>query len=303
MLDPEDLRAFVEAVEAGGFNRAAARLGVAKSIVSRRIARLEAELGVRLLTRTTRGISPTEAGLDLKVRGERVLAELEEMRDAVAQQSSEVSGRLRVSAPLSFVNYLAPIFSEMGCRHPKLELDVSFSDRHVDLVGERFDAAIRAGTVRDPSLIVRRLAPVLAVVVASPGYLARKGVPQTPDDLAQHDFLIYSGGPRDLQFHKGNSVYAVRPAGRLASDNGDALINWAVAGLGVLITPTFLAQAPLESGELVPVLADYALPELGIYVVRPPGAYVPGKVRVLTDTLVRHFEATPVPDSCIAHRK
>ena len=298
MLDPEDLRAFVEVVESGGLNRAAARLGVSKSIVSRRIARLEAELGVRLLTRTARGISPTEVGLDLKARGERILAELEEMREAVAQQSGEVSGRLRVSAPQSFVSYLAPIFGEMACRHPKLELDLSFSDRHVDLVSERFDAAIRAGTVRDPSLIARRLAPVHAVVAASPAYLQRRGVPETPEDLLKHDCLIYTGAAQELRFQKGKNTHAVRPEGRLKSDNGDALINWAVAGLGVLVTPTFLAQAQLESGELVPVLTDYALPELGIYVVRPPGAYVPSKVRVLIDTLIEHFDRTPIPDSC-----
>jgi DNA-binding transcriptional LysR family regulator len=149
VMDLDDLGSFVEVVESGGFNRAARRLGISKSIVSRRIARLEAELGTRLLSRTTRGISPTEAGLELKTRGERILAELEEAREAVAQQSGGVVGRLRLSAPLSFgVRHVVPVLAEMAQRHPRLEMDVSYSDRLVDLIGERFDAAIRIGPSR-----------------------------------------------------------------------------------------------------------------------------------------------------------
>ena len=179
MIDLDDLRSLVEVVESGGFNRAARRLGVSKSIVSRRIARLEADLGTRLLSRTTRGISPTEAGLEFKARGERILAELDEAREAVAQQAGVV-GRLRLSAPLSFgVRHVAPVLAEMAQRHPRLELDVSYSDRIVDLIGERFDAAIRIGTLQDSSLVARRIAPVRAVLVASPDYLARHG---RPDD-------------------------------------------------------------------------------------------------------------------------
>src|ERR1700754_5266779 len=146
MIELEDLRAFVEVVESGGFNRATKRLGISKSMVSRRITRLEADLGARLLNRTTRGISPTEAGLEFKIRSERILAELGEAQEAVAHQGGEVVGRLRVSAPFSFgVRYIAPILTEIAERHPRLEMDVSYSDRMVDLIGERFDAAIRIG--------------------------------------------------------------------------------------------------------------------------------------------------------------
>src|SRR5918996_4214251 len=190
----DDLRSLVEVVQSGGFNRAAKRLGVSKSIVSRRIARLEAELGTRLLSRTTRGISPTEAGLEFKARSERILAELEEAREAAAQQAGGVVGRLRLSAPLSFgVRHVAPVLAEIAQRHPRLEMNVSYSDRIVDLIGERFDAAIRIGALQDSSLVARRIAPVRSVLVAGPDYLARHGRPSTPADLTRHECLIYTG--------------------------------------------------------------------------------------------------------------
>src|SRR5690606_32333516 len=158
MPDIEDIRCFIEVVDSGGFGRAAKRLGIAKSIVSRRIARLEAELDARLLTRTTRGISATEAGLEFKMRSERILADLAEARDAVAQHGNGIVGTLRLSVPLSFgVRYVAPVLAEMAAAHPRLGIDVAYSDRIVDLIGERFDAAIRIGYLRDSSLIARKI--------------------------------------------------------------------------------------------------------------------------------------------------
>jgi DNA-binding transcriptional LysR family regulator len=299
----DDLRSFVEVVQSGGFNRAAKRLGISKSIVSRRMARLEAELGSRLLSRTTRGISPTEAGLELKARSERILAELEEAREAVAQQSGGVVGRLRLSAPLSFgVRHVAPVLAEMAQRHPRLEMDVSYSDRLVDLIGERFDAAIRIGALKDSSLVARRIAPVRPVLVASPDYLARRGRPSTPGDLAGHDCLIYTGRTvAEWQFRAGKRSASIRPQGRLCSDSGEAVLQWAIAGLGIAEGPSFLASDAIESGALEPLLLDYARPEYGIYVVRPPGAHVPGKVRVLIDTLVERFGGEPLWDRCLMH--
>ena len=306
-MDLDDLGSFVEVVESGGFNRAARRLGVSKSIVSRRIARLEAELGTRLVSRTTRGISPTEAGLELKTRGERILAELEEAREAVAQQSGGVVGRLRLSAPLSFgVRHVVPVLAEMAQRHPRLEMDVSYSDRLVDLIGERFDAAIRIGTLEDSSLVARRIAAVRSVLVASPDYLARRGRPRSPDDLAGHDCLIYTGRiVAEWQFRAGKRPISIRPQGRLWSDSGEAILQWAIAGLGIADGPSFLVSDAIASGTLEPLLLDYATSDYGIYVVRPPGAYVPGKVRVLIDTLVERFGGEPHWDRCLmdAHRR
>jgi DNA-binding transcriptional LysR family regulator len=191
MIELDDLRSFVEVVEAGGFNRAASRLGISKSVISRRIARIEADLGTRLLSRTTRGISPTDAGIEFKVRCERILADLAEAREAVAQRGGGVVGRLRISADVSFgVRHVAPLLADMAKRHPRLEIDVSYVDRHVDLIAERFDAAVRIGALKDSSLVARRVAPVRAIVVASPDYLARNGRPRTPGDLASRECLI-----------------------------------------------------------------------------------------------------------------
>lgn len=301
MSELDDLRSFVEVVESGGFNRAARRLGVSKSIVSRRIARMEADLGTRLLSRSTRGISPTEAGLEFKLRSERILAEYDEAREAVAQHAGEVAGRLRLSAPLSFgVRHVAPVLAELAKRHPKLELDVSYSDRHVDLVAERFDAAVRIGTLRDSSLVARRIAPVRAVVVASPDYLARNGRPYTPEDLMAHECITYTvRSIADWQFRAGKRLISVRPGGRLRTDSGEVAVQWAIAGLGIAEGPSFLLSEAIERGALEPLLLDYPGPEFGVYAVRPPGSYVPGKVRALIDALVERFSGTPDWDRCL----
>jgi DNA-binding transcriptional LysR family regulator len=301
VTDLEDLQNFIEVVESGGFNRAARRLGVSKSIVSRRIARLEKELGTRLLSRTTRGISPTEAGLEFKARGERILADLEEARDAVAQKGEGVVGRLRISAPLTFgVRHVAPVLTSLACRHPRLELDVSYTDRIADLIGDRLDAAIRIGNLQDSSLIARRIAPVRAALVASPGYLARHGRPETPDDLARHECLIYTGQTSPIwQFRSGKRLVSVRPSGRLRSDSSEALLQWAIAGLGIAHLPSFLVADEIETGLLAPLLQACQAPEFGIFVVRPPGAHVPGKVRVLIDALVERFGGEPDWDRCL----
>jgi DNA-binding transcriptional LysR family regulator len=296
----EELRTFVEVIESGGLNRAAARLGVSKSIISRRITRLETDLGTRLLSRSPRGISPTEAGIEFKARCDWILAELDEARDAVAQQGRSVRGRLRLSAPLAFgVRHLAPVLADLASAHPDLEIDVSYTDRVVDLIGERFDAAVRIGSLRDSSLVVRKIAPVHAILVASPDYLARHG----PQDLVGHECLIYTGSlVPEWQFQLGKRRIAIRPEGRLRSDSGEAILQWAIAGLGIADAPSFLVSDAIESGALEPLLLNYPRPEYGIHVVRPPGSHVPGKVRVLIDTLVERFGGTPDWDRCLAAR-
>jgi DNA-binding transcriptional LysR family regulator len=300
----EELRTFVEVIESRGLNRAAARLGVSKSIISRRITRLETDLGTRLLSRSTRGIIPTEAGIEFKARCDRILAELDEARDAVAQQGRSVRGRLRLSAPLSFgVRHLVPVLADLALAHPELEIDVSYTDRVVDLIGERLDAAVRIGSLRDSSLVVRRIAPVHAVLVASPDYLARHGRPRTPQDLVGHECLIYTGSlVPEWQFQSGKRRISIRPEGRLRSDSGEAILQWAIAGLGIADSPSFLVSDAIESGALEPLLLNHPRPEYGIHVVRPPGSHVPGKVRVLIDTLVERFGGMPDWDRCLAAR-
>lgn len=300
-VELDDIRAFVEVAEAGGFGRAGTRLGLSKSMVSRRVARLEAELGAQLLSRTTRGVAVTEAGVEFKEHAERVLAELDAARDALAQQGDEIVGSLRVAAPLSFgMSHLAPVLAELAVRHPKLQIDASYSDRYVDLIGERYDVAVRLGTLEDSSLVARRIAPIKVAVVASPAYLAAHGTPQRPEDLTGCEALMQ--GSEVWRFQDRRKTFTLRPEGRFKADNGQALLAAAVAGLGVAMLPTFLVGPAIERGELVPLLLDFPMPEAGLHVVRPPPAgHMPGKVRALTELLIERFGGEPYWDVCYAH--
>ena len=301
MTEIDDMRAFVEVVESGGFSRAAKRLGLSKSIVSRRISRLEEQFGAQLLSRTTRGISPTEAGADFKARSERILAELDEAREAMAHHRGDVVGRLRLSAPLTFgVRNVAPLLAMLAERHPRLEIDLALSDRRVDLVAEGFDAAVRIGTPEDSTLVARRIATFYAALVASPDYIAEHGQPQVPEDLARHQCLIYSGTANaDWVLRAGKRTVSVRPRGRLRADNGEAILEWAIAGRGIAALPVFLLSDALERKALVPVLRGYPMPDSALYVLRPPGQNVPGKVRALIDVMVERFGGEPVWDRCM----
>jgi len=301
MTEIDDMRAFVEVVESGGFSRAARRLGLSKSIVSRRIARLEEQFGAQLLSRTTRGISPTEAGADFKARSERILAELDEAREAMAHHRGDVVGRLRLSAPITFgVRHVAPLLAMLAERHPRLEVDLALSDRRVDLVAEGFDAAVRIGTPEDSTLVARRITTIYASLAASPDYIAEHGQPQAPEDLARHQCLLYSGmANADWTFEVGKRTLSVRPRGRLRTDNGEAILEWAIAGRGIAALPVFLLSDALERKLLVPVLHGYRMPDTALHVLRPPGQNVPGKVRALIDVMVERFGGEPVWDRCM----
>jgi DNA-binding transcriptional LysR family regulator len=303
MLKLEDLQAFVEVVETGGFGSAGRRLGLSKSMVSRRVSRLEAELGARLLSRTTRGVAATEAGLEFKARAEKVLADLADARQGLAQAEGEIVGALRVAVPLSFgVSHLGPVLAELALRHPRLQVQTAYSDRFVDLIGERYDAAIRLTTLEDSSLIARKIAPILGAVVASPDYIARRGAPQTPDELPAHDTV--NQGDMVWRFRgPGDRLFTVRPDSRFKADNAHGMMAAAVAGLGVTLLPTFLAGPEIEKGSLVRVLDDYRLPEAGLYVVRPPPREpAPAAVRALTELLLEKFGGEPYWDLCALHQ-
>lgn len=299
MFDLDDVRAFAEVVEAGSLSRAGARLGMSKSMLSRRLARLEARLGAPLLSRTTRGMSVTQAGADFKVHADRIVAELQAGLDAVTQ-AGEASGRLRIAAPLSFGStHLAPLLAELAVAHPRLEIQASYSDRRVDVVGEGFDAAVRLGSLPDSSLIARRIAAVRALLVASPAYLARSGPLRTPADIEQHEAVRQEDSV--WPFTDGGREIAIRPRGRFVADSGPALLAGVVAGLGVSLLPAFLAGPSIDRGDLVHVLADYPSPDGGIYLLRPPpSAYLPNKVKVLADLMIarfgngRHWDGCPV---------
>lgn len=290
-MDIEELQTFVEVADAGGVSPAAVRLGVSKSIVSRRLARLEAELGVQLLARSTRGAALTEAGATFRDYAARVCAEMDVAREAILPAGA-LRGRLRVAAPLSFgPTHFAPVLAEMARRHPQLHIQTCYSDRFVDLIAEGYDCAIRVGYLQDSNLIARCIGPIKGKLVASPGYIKAYGAPQKPEELIAHQALMQS--TEAWQFLDGDKVVAVRPQGRFKADSGVALVAAAVAGLGIAYLPDCLTHDSLASGALVPIMTAYPPPPAGAYMVRPAGQHPAQKIRVLTELLIEYFGTSP----------
>jgi DNA-binding transcriptional LysR family regulator len=290
MLILEDLQTFIEVADAGGVSPAARRLGVSKSIVSRRLFRLESELGVQLLARTTRGAALTEAGVAFRDHATKVSAELDAARENILP-AGELRGLLRIAAPHSFGGTrLGPVLAEFAKRHPLLHVHTSYSDRFVDLIGEGFDCAIRVGNLPSSNLVARRIGPITAKIVASPDYIKRHGTPATPDEILAHEALMQGTEPWRLL--DGGKIITVHPQGRFKADNGWALAAAAVAGLGIAGLPDFLTDDYVKSGALVPIMQRYPFTEAGIFLVRPPGQHPSRKVRTLTELLLEHFGRT-----------
>ncbi|MBY3226039.1 LysR family transcriptional regulator [Rhizobium laguerreae] len=286
-MELEDLRIFVEVADAGGVSSAALRLGISKSMVSRRITRLEAELGAQLFARTTRGIALTEAGFTFRDYAARVSADLDVVRETILP-AGELRGRMRVAAPLSFgPTYFAPLLSQMASRHPQLQILSSYTDRFVDLVGEGFDCAIRLGHLPDSNLVARRIGPIFGKLVASPAYIEAHGAPETPDEIVNHQVVMRDA--EKWQFMDGDEIVTVRPQGRFIADNALSLVVAALDGLGVAYLPEPLVADHICSGALVPIMTRHPIPPAGIFVVRPPGQYPSRKVRTLAEMLIEQF--------------
>jgi DNA-binding transcriptional LysR family regulator len=292
-LDIEDLRTFVEIADAGGVSPAARRLGLSKSIVSRRLVRLEADLGVQLLARTTRGAALTEAGTTFRDHAAKVCAEIDMARETILP-AGDLCGRLRVAVPLSFgLTDFAQVLAQMAQRHPQLHIHAAYSDRFVDLVAEGFDCAIRVGYLQDSTLIARRVGPIYGKLVASPDYIKTHGSPETPEDLAAHQALMQ--GTEAWQFMDGDKVLTVYPRGRFKADNALALAAAALAGLGIAWLPDGVTQEYIASGALVAVMTRHPSPPAGVYVIRAPGQHPARKIRVLTEMLIACFPHAPDP--------
>lgn len=287
-MDIEELRTFVEVADAGGVSHAARRLGVSKSIVSRRLLRLEEALGVQLLARTTRGAVLTEAGTTFRDYAARVSAEIDAAKETILAEG-DLRGRLRVAAPLTFgPTHFAPILAEMARRHPQLHIHTCYTDRFVDLVTEGYDCAIRVGYLQDSNLIARRVGPIHGKLVASPEYIKAHGAPETPDEIAGHEALMQ--GTEGWQFIDGDKTITIRPQGRFKADNGTALVAAAVAGLGLAYLPDGITQDHVASGKLVPIMTRYPPPPAGAYVLRPAGQHPARKIRVLTELLIEYCD-------------
>jgi DNA-binding transcriptional LysR family regulator len=290
-LEIEDLQTFVEVADAGGVSAAARRLGISKSIVSRRLIRLEADVGVQLVARTTRGAALTEAGALFRDHAARACLELDTARETIAPDG-DLRGRLRIAMPLTFgPTHFTPMLAEMSRRHPQLHIHASYSDRFVDLVAEGFDCALRVGFLRDSNLVARRIGPITGSLVASPDYIKAHGSPEAPEDLLSHQVLMQ--GTETWQFLDGDEIVTMRPRGHFKADNGAALAVAAAAGLGIARLPDCIVYDYVASGALVPIMPRYPLPQAGAYVVRPPGQHPERKIRVLTALLIELLEQDP----------
>jgi DNA-binding transcriptional LysR family regulator len=296
MAEIEDIETFSVVADTGGVSPAARRLGLSKSIISRRLLRLETELGAQLLARTTRGVVLTEAGSMFREYAGRISAEMDAAREELAPTGA-LRGRLRISAPLSFApTVIAPVLAELARRHPDLHINASYSDRFVDLVDEGFDAAIRVGHLGDSSLVARRIGPVSGKVVASPAYVALHGAPSTPEELLGHHALLQ--GSESWRFiDQNDKAISVRVHGRFKADNGTALVMAAVAGLGLAYVPDCLSDEYIASGALVAVMTRYRVPDGGLFLVQPQGRRSSRKVRVLTELLLQHTASARVTAS------
>lgn len=284
----EDLKAFVQVVESGNLTRAARRLQVATSAVSRRIKELEERLGTQLLQRTTRQMRLTPSGERFHSRARDILAALEEAEAEAGDETRTLSGPLRIAAPLSFGHaHLTPILIDFARKHPNLHLDVDLSDRFVDLVAEGHDLAIRIGRLQDSSLIARKLADVRVVVAAAPSFWDRHGMPADPEDLNGLPALRYTGGtlrPETVTCHKADGTRCdIVFDWVMSSTNGELLRDVAIAGLGLVLQPSFILRDAAVRGDLVPVLTGHFWPAVTIHAVYPQTRHLTARARAFID--------------------
>jgi len=294
------IEAFVTVAECGSFSQAAERLHASKSVISRQVGALEAELGARLLHRTTRALTLTEAGRSYLERATRILADLAEANASVGQLQAAPRGRLRVNAPVSFgFLHLAPALPDFLARYPDVAVELTMNDRFVDLVDEGFDVAVRIGKLEDSSLVARKLAPMRRIVGAAPAYLAQRGTPASPDDLTAHECLCYTnlGPSQEWRFVRPDGrAWPVEVRGRLHANNGDALRAAALRGFGIAVLPSFLVGRDVQSGALVSVLEDYMPQDSALYAVYPHARHLSPKVRAFVDFLAERFGPDPYWD-------
>ncbi len=295
----EEMAVFSRVVAAGSLSAAARELGLSPALVSRRLAALEARLGVRLVNRTTRTLNLTVEGTRYYDACTRVLAEIEEADAEVSVGRVDPQGALKVALPASFGHrHVAPLVPQFAARYPKVELAMSLSDRTVNIMDEGFDLAVAIADLQDSSLAARRLAPNRRVVCASPAYLAAHGLPHTPEDLAKHNCLTARDfvGDWDYKAPDGRAG-SVRVKGRYCCDNWEVLREWALAGLGVALKSTWDVYRELKDGSLVALLPEYVFhSDVAIYAVYPHRRFLPAKTRVFIEFLAESFGPEPYWD-------
>ncbi|MGE5337841.1 MAG: LysR family transcriptional regulator [Gemmatimonadota bacterium] len=295
-----ELTALVKAIEGGGFSSAARALGVTPSAISKTITRLEARLGVRLLNRTTRRLTPTPEGDAFCARGRRILSEIDEAEQEVTRFRTTPRGLLRMHTLVAFgLHQLPPVIDEFLQRFPEMKLELSISDRLADLIEEGADMAVRTGIPRDSSLVARPICDTHRVICAAPSYLARHGMPCTPDDLLQHNCLYISTQPalRRWPFNDDaapGGVRMIEVGGSVIADNAETVLQLALNGVGIVRLGELVVGEPIRAGQLVPVLTDvHHVEPLPLYAVYPQARVRSPKVAAMVDFLIEKFAHAP----------
>jgi len=289
---------FVAVLESGSFSKAAQALGTSSGQASKLVSKLEADLGVQLLNRTTRALSPTEVGYAYFERVKSLLEDFDALDASVRNASTAATGRLRLSVPVSFgTMQMTADLIEFARVYPDIQLDVSFADRLVSLIDEGFDVAVRIGNPSDSSLIARKLCDMRVVTAAAPAYLRQHGAPEDPATLAKRECIIDTNfrEPSTWRFRAadGSSTIAVPVKGRLRFSNAEACLAAAAAGLGIARVPSFMAGPCFRTGTVRPLLQSFEDRSFGVYVVYPPGRHLALKVRVLVDFLASRYRGKP----------
>lgn len=296
----EDMQVFIRIVDAGSITQAASQLNLAKSAVSKRLSDLEDRLGSKLINRTTRTSSLTEAGKHYYQRVKLLTHEVASLNGDMACTNQVLAGTLKLAVPLSFgIAHLTPAIDLFMRQHPKLNIELDFSDTKVDIISGGYDLAFRIGSLPDSSLHARKITPINHVICASPGYLKQQGTPKHPKDLKQHKVLKYGNWPLTGMplIDSAGQQHLVNVEAQLTVNNGDAMKQLALSGHGIAMLPTFIVWEALQRGGLVPILDRYSVPAMDAYAIYPSTQYLPHKVRSLIDFLIERFGDHPYWDA------
>lgn len=295
----EDMAMFVRIVDAGSITKAAAQLDMAKSAVSRRLKDLESHLGAQLISRTTRNSHLTEAGEQYYRRANNILTEVDTLNEQTRGAPARIEGTLKMTAPLSFgLMHLSQVIHEYAHQNPNLSFELDFSDRHIDLIEEGYELAIRIAELKDSSYQAKRLTPIRLMLCASPEYLSRMGTPHTLEELQQHEFLQYGLNKHDTLelIDVQGQQHTVAINAKIKATNGEFLMDMAVKGHGITFIPTFIAYQAVARGELLPLLTQYQLPTLNAYAVYPKNRFLSQRCRYFIDFIAEYFGEYPYWD-------
>ncbi|MBH0001300.1 MULTISPECIES: LysR family transcriptional regulator [Pseudoalteromonas] len=292
------MKTFLAVVQEGSFSKAADKLDISPQLVSKYISALEDNLRTRLLHRTTRKVSVTEAGNQYYQRCQQVVIDIEDMENSLNNLSENVSGVLSISAPMSFgTKHLAGLLVDFQKQYPNLKLDLRLTDQYVDIVEQGIDIALRIGVLKNSTLIAKKIAPIHLAVFASPDYLERHGTPQTLLDLQSHNYLRYSHSePTKRLFGVNELKSELKLESNFVANNGDLLLNTAIAGGGIAMQPTFIAGEALAQGKVVRILKDYEPEPMGLYMVYANRQFLPSKVRAFVDFTSGYYGDVPYWD-------